>query len=162
VKRFLSKRWFKLSAGFVLALLVILTVCAWYFRVWSWRDIEDYQMMSRECPPIWKDLHWGSVHSGQNVEDVIAATKPVQVDRYGEFVRLNYLEAPNFSGVTITAKNGRLASAAAWSCGWNRVFFDELTQEDWKAYASAYEAHWLPIRKKREEAEQAAAEVGGP
>jgi hypothetical protein len=113
-------------------------------------------MMSRECHPVWQDLHWGRIHSGQNVEEVIASTKPVRVERYGAFVRLNYQNGLCFAGVTITAKNGRLASAAAGSCTWDRVFFDELTQEDWKAYSDAYDAHWRRIRQKREEAEQGA------
>jgi hypothetical protein len=113
-------------------------------------------MMSRECHPVWKDLHWGRIQPGQDVEEVIAATKPARVERYGEFVRLNYQEGLYFTGVTITAKNGRLASAVAWSCTWNRVFFDELTREDWAAYSAAYEAHWQPIRKMREEAKRRA------
>src|SRR5262249_6069587 len=121
VKRLLSNRWFKLSVGLVLVPLVIVTACAWYFRIWSWRDLQVYRMMSREGRPVWQDLHWGRVHSGQDVEEVIAATKPVGVERYGEFVRLNYQEGLCFTGVTITAKNGRLASAAAWSCTWDRV-----------------------------------------
>jgi hypothetical protein len=154
VVRLFSKRWFKLSVGFVLLALFALTACAWYFRIWSWRDLQVYRMMSRECHHVWQDLHWGRVHSCQNVEDVIATTKPVRVERYREFVRLNYQKGLCFTGVTITAKNGRLASAVAWSCTWDRVFFDELTQDDWKAYSDAYEAHWQPIRKQEEEAEK--------
>jgi hypothetical protein len=157
VLRFLSKRWFKLSAGFVLLAIIALTACAWYFRIWSWRDLQVYRMMSRECHPVWQNLHWGRVHMGQNVEEVIVATKPVRVERYGAFVLLSYQEGLCFTGVTITAKNGRLACATAWSCTWDRVFFDEMTREDWKAFSEAYEAHWQPIRKQREEAEKDAA-----
>jgi len=112
-------------------------------------------MMSRECHPVWEELHWGRVHKGQDVEEVIKSTNPVRVGRYGDFVSLDYQEGLCFTGVTVTAKNGRLASAAAWSCTWDRVFFNELTEEDWKAYSNAREAHWPPIRKKREQAEQA-------
>ena len=165
MRRLLFNRWFRLSAGLVLVLLTAVLSCAWYFRVWSWRDFQVYQMMSRECHPVWKDLHWGNVHAGQDVEDVIAITKPIRLERYGRFVRLNYQGGDgflHFTGVTITAKNGRLARAAAWSCTWDRVFFDEFTREDWQAYSDAYEAHWQPIRKKREEAEQEAApDCGG-
>jgi hypothetical protein len=114
-------------------------------------------MMSRECHPVWKDLHWGHVHAGQDVDDVIAATKPARVEGYGDFVQLNYQEGLCFTGVTITAKNGRLASAAAWSCTWDRVFFDEMTQDDRQAFSAAYEAHWGPIWKKQDEAAREAA-----
>ena len=161
VKRLLPRRWFQVSAGLVAVLLIALLSCAWYFQVWSWHDFKVYQAMSRECHPVWRDLQWGRVHAGQNVEDVIAATKPVRVERYGEFVRLDYQEGLCFTGVAITAKNDRLASAAAWSCTWNRTFFDELTEQDWQAFSNAYEAHWKPIWKNVEEAEQGAAPDGG-
>lgn len=117
--------------------------------------------MSQECHPVWRELNWGRIHAGQNVEQVIADTRPVEVERYGEFVRLNYQEGLYFTGVTIIAKNGRLASATAWSCTWARVFFDDLTADDWKAYSDAYEAHWEPLRKRRGAAEQAAVPDGG-
>lgn len=157
MKRLLSKRWFTVPAGLVLIVLVALAVCAFEFRIYSWRDLQIYRMMSHECHPVWRDLHWGRIHSGHDVEEVIAATKPVRVERYGEFVKLSYQEGLCFTGVTIGAKNGRVASAAAWSCTWNRVFFNELTDEDDKAYAAAYEAHWAPIRKERAAAEKGAA-----
>jgi hypothetical protein len=158
VRKLLSERWFRLSAGLIFSLLVVVLACAWYFRIWSWHDLVVYTMMSRECPPVWQDLQWGRVHAGQDVEEVIATTKPVRVERYGEFIRLDYQDGLSFTGITVMAKNGRPASACAWSCTWDRVFFDRLTQEDQKAFSDAYEAHWGPIRqKKREEAEQAGA-----
>jgi hypothetical protein len=90
VKRLLAKRWLQVSTGLVLVLLIAVLSCAWYFRVWSWRDLQVYQMMSRECHPVWQELHWGRLHAGQDVEEVIAATKPVRVERHGEFVQLDY------------------------------------------------------------------------
>ena len=161
MKRIFSKRWFKLPAVLLVALLAVTLGCASYFRVWSWRDLRAYQGMSQECHPVWRELHWGRIHTGQDVERVIADTQPARVERYGEFVRLNYQQGLSFTGVTITAKNGRLATAAAGSCTWDRVFFNELTEDDWKAYSDAYEAHWRPIRKKRAEAEPGAAADGG-
>jgi hypothetical protein len=155
VKSLLSTRWFKVSAGLVFVLLLALVASAWYFRIWSWRDLQVYKMMSRECHPVWKDLHFGRIYSGQDVEEIIAATKPQRVDRCGGFVILSYQKSISgegicFTGVTITAKNGRLACACAWSCGWDRLFFDELTEADQKAFSDAWEAHWRPIREQRE------------
>ncbi|MGL4549798.1 MAG: hypothetical protein ACRC33_01315 [Gemmataceae bacterium] len=112
-------------------------------------------------PPGGRELSSGRVHAGQDVERVIESTNPPRVERYGGFVRLNYQPGLSFTGVTVTAKNGRLASAVAWSCAWDRVFFDELNADDWEAYSDAYDAHWQPIRKKRAEAEGRAAPDGG-
>lgn len=160
VKRLLAKRCFQVSAGLVLVLLSSLLSCAWYFRVWSWRDLLAYQGMSQECHPVWRELHWGRIRAGQDVEDVIAATKPVRVDRHGDFVWLNYQGGEglfDLTGVTVTAKSGRLATAAAWSCTWDRVFFDQLAPADRQAYSDAYEALWQQIREKRDEVKQGAS-----
>ena len=160
VKRLLSNRWFKLIAGLILLPAAAFLSCAGYLRIWSWHDLQVYRMMSHECHPVWKDLHRGRVHAGQNVEAVIADTRPVRVERYGQFVRLSYQERLSFSGVAITAKDGRLVHAVAWSCTWQREYFDELTEDEWQAHSNAYEAYRQAIIKKRKEAEQGAARGG--
>lgn len=155
MKRLLGKRRFRLSAGLaalVLLAAVVATAGARHFRVWGWRDLRAYQGMSRECHPVWRDLNSGHIAAGQDVEEAIATTRPVSVERYGPFVRLNYQEGMSFTGVTVTAKNGRLVEAAAWSCTWERVFFQQLSPGDAMAYWDAYEAHWRPIRLKGVEA----------
>ena len=83
MKRFLAKHWGKLSAGLILLLLLPLLTLAWRFRIWSWRDYQIYQAMSHECHPVWEDLYWGRIRSGQDLDEVIAATAPVQVDATG-------------------------------------------------------------------------------
>jgi hypothetical protein len=102
-------------------------------------------------------LYWGRIQPGQDVEEVIAATQPERVERYGEYVRLNYQPSLSFTAVTITAKNGRVTTGWAGSCTWSRTFFDELTSEDYERYWEAFEAHWRPIREQRRKAEQGAA-----
>jgi hypothetical protein len=155
MKHLLARRWVKAGAGILLLALFALLATTWHFRVWSWGDFQIYQSMSRECHPVWKDLHWGRIYPGQDIEEVIASTKPVRVGRYGQFVCLDYQEGGLcFTGVTIMGKNGRAASASAWSCTWNRSFFAELTQDDWRAYGDAYEEHWRLIRGRREAAEK--------
>jgi hypothetical protein len=164
VKRVLSNRRFKISVGLALVLAAALVACAGYFRVWNWHDLHVYREMSKECHPVWRDLHWGRIRAGQNVDDVIAATEPLQVTRYGEFVELEYQQAPGgfaFTGVRIIAKNGRLAGASAGSCCWDRTFFDELSPDDWKAYDDASLAYRQSLRKKREAEQAAAPDRGG-
>src|ERR1700733_9063061 len=126
MKRFLFSRWLRAFAGLAIFLFLGLLATAWYFRIWSWHDLQVYQMMDQECHPVWKDLHWGRVYSGQDVEEVIVATKPVRVERYGEFVQLSYQDGLCFTGITIMARRGRLACARAAGCTWDRMFLDEL------------------------------------
>ena len=157
MRRLLKNKWFKRVGASLLASLALCAGVAWYFGVWSWRDAEIYREMSKECHPIWNDLHSGRIRAGQDVEELITATRPSRVERYGEFVRLNYYKnfdpsergVFGFTGVSITARSGKLVSGAAASCGWSRVFFDELKEEGWKEYHDAYEMLWKPIRKMR-------------
>ena len=126
---------------------------ALYTRTWNRNDVLSYWGMSRECHPIWRDLFWRRIGPGQDVEAVIAETKPIQVERYGDFVNLTYQSG--FTGIGITAKQGKLVAASAGSCCWSRTFFDEMTAADRKSYDDAYEAHWRPIREKQEAEEKA-------
>jgi hypothetical protein len=141
MKWILSRRWFQIPAALVLLLAAGLLACAWYFRIWSWRDLQVYRMMSRECHPIWEDLHWGRISAGQDVEAVIAQTKPVRVERFGNYVMLGYQEGLCFTGITLVARDGKLVAASAWSCTWDRTFFDTLSSEAWQAYSRAFEVH---------------------
>jgi hypothetical protein len=102
-----------------------------------------YQGMSHDCHPVWKDLHAGHVHQGLPVEEVIAQTHPVRVDRFDGFVVLEYQGGQGlcFSGVTIVARDGRLVSAQAWSCTWQRTFFAGWSAAERDAFWQAYLAH---------------------
>jgi hypothetical protein len=148
VSRFFSPRRIGVTAALLLLLAVPLAFCACY-RIWSLHDLRVYRTMIRECHPVCEELHWGRVRPGQEVEEVIGATKPLGVERYGPFVRLSYQQGLSFSGVTIVAKNGRLAGASAWSCTWDRVFFNTLTDEDQQAFRDAHEAHREALRQRR-------------
>ena len=144
MKRILRQRWFKLSVAICLGLFVVLLPCAVYFRIGSWRDPFIYYAMSRECHPVWRDLVGGRVCAGQDVEEVIAATQPSRVNRYGAYVELEYRNSSpggiNLTGIQILAKDGRLVRARAASCAWERIFFDNMSQGDEGEYLEAYAA----------------------
>jgi hypothetical protein len=134
-----SNRWVRLTGCVALGLLGAALACAWHFHIWSWRDYEIYHAMSVECHPVWRDLHWGRVTLGQDVEEAIGATKPLRVERYGKFVSLGYEGGRGlpFTRVGIIAKDGKLAYGFAGSCAWNRTFFSQMTKGDWEAYTEA-------------------------
>jgi len=129
-----SRRWCKVAAALLVVNTGVVLTCASYFRIWNGRDFQVYQAMSRECHPVWRDLYWRRILPGQEVEDVIARTKPLGVRRFANFIELSYQEGLCFTGVTIYARDGKLVAASAWSCTWDRLFFDTLTPEDWQAH----------------------------
>lgn len=84
--------------------------------------------MNRECHPAWKDYHFGRVQAGDTVENVIAQTEPLRVERNGKWVILKYQER-GFTGLTCAAYDERMVCAYAWSCCWMRQFFDVMSKE---------------------------------
>ncbi len=112
----MSRRWFQVPAALLLLLAGVTLACAWHYGIWSWRDLQVYRSMQRECHPVWEELHFGRIRAGQDVEEAIARTRPPVVERFGEFVLLSYQdprEGIHVTGVTVVAKGGRLAAASA-------------------------------------------------
>ena len=88
--------------------------------------------------PIWRDLWEGRVGPGHPVEDLIAATRPAWVTRFGRFVTVEY-GPPGGEGNTlgVTARDGRLVAAHAGDCTWNHTFFDAMDRPAWDEFAAA-------------------------
>jgi hypothetical protein len=126
--------WFWLTGIVVAGGLAVLAFC-WSHRVWSFDGWRAYQGMEAECHPAWRDFHYGRVRAGDPVEEVIARTHPVSVTRQGRWVGLSYQDNKGglcFGGMTATAYDGRMVCAYAYSCTWFRLFFDELSHEQYR------------------------------
>jgi len=100
-----------------------------HYHVYSWNGWQVYQAMKKECHPVWEDYNFGRVRAGDDVEQVIARTNPVIVERKGRWVELRYQAAGHYTAVAAAAYDGKMVFAGVWSCAWTRVFFDELTDE---------------------------------
>ena len=135
-------RW---AAACVALVAGCLLLTCWHFGVWSWTDWQIYQEMSRECHPVWKDLYAGRIYQGQPVEEAIASCGPVRVERFENFVLLEVQESGReglcFTGITIIAKDGRLVHAGAWSCTWQRTFFDGWSAAEQESFWKRFRAH---------------------
>jgi hypothetical protein len=144
----LTGRRLLIAASFVMIAAGV--VLAGHYRILSWHDWKVYRAMRQECHPVWADFHFGRIQAGQDVEEVIARTRPAQVERFGEFVLLTYQDRAGgipMTGVTATAVRGRMTTAAAWSCMWHRVFFDTLTDQERQAYWKDYDTFRRTNRK---------------
>lgn len=122
-----------------IAFTVAMVIACNYFRIRSTRDLAAYVGMSHECHPVWKELAFHRVRLGQPVEDVIAHTKPISIDRHGRFIELGYQEGFSFTGLQIIAMDGKLVRACAGSCTWDYTFFDAMNETDWTTYSSSRE-----------------------
>lgn len=121
--RFLLRR----AVYVTVTLTTMLSIACWYFGIGSGRDLKAYVGMALECHPVWQDLALHRIYEGQPVDDVIKKTNPVLVERHGRFVGLTYQDPLSFTGVQIVAMDGSLTRACAWSCTWDYIFFDSMT-----------------------------------
>ena len=119
--------WLGAVALLIVGANIVLGLC-WWHNVWGWDELTVYQEMRKECPPVWRDYHFGRVRAGDPVEQVIARTNPVTVVRRGRWTHLSYTP-PGFTGLWAVAYDDRMVFAAASSCCWTRQFFDGLTEE---------------------------------
>jgi hypothetical protein len=122
------KRWWFWPPTLALVALLSLGAICHHYHVYSMDGWRVYEAMDQECHPAWRDYNFRRVAAGDSVDEVIRITNPTKVERQDRWVILKYHE-PGFTGVTAVAFDGRMVLACAWSCGWNRLFFDEMTEE---------------------------------
>jgi hypothetical protein len=134
----LRKALLILAALFGLILIGVLLMC-WHYGIWSWHDWQVYKAMSAECHPVWRDLHAGRIKAGDEVAGLLWRTHPNHVEEFEDVKWLTY--GGGFTGVTIVAKGDKVVSASAWSCTWQRPFFDIIDREEWAAFDKRYSAH---------------------
>jgi hypothetical protein len=100
--------------------------------------------MSIECHPVWRDLNARRIKPGDEIQAVIWRTKPMRVEKFEDVTMLSY--QMGFTGVQITAKDGKVVSAGAGSCTWDKPFFDTWDKanqdEFWRRYSAHQTARW--------------------
>lgn len=94
--------------------------------------------MNQECHPAWRDFHYGRIRVGAPVEEVIASTQPVRIERSGRWVVLKYQSGLWFTGLTAAAYDGQMVCAYAWSDTWLRQFFDIMSKEQRTEFIREY------------------------
>jgi hypothetical protein len=85
--------------------------------------------MEKECHPAWREFNFRRIGPGAELAEVVNSTKPLQIDRYGDFAVSSY-ERGGFTGFGAVAYKGRLVEASARSCCWTKIFFDVRTEEE--------------------------------
>jgi len=138
-----------IALGYVASVLCVVAVviASRHFHIYSMHGLQVYGAMSRECHPVWEDYNFGRVRAGDSVDDVIARTNPITMERKGRWVVLGYQSVGNFTGITAAAYDGKMVFACAWSCCWTRLFFDKLTEEQSLEFlgTSKLDPRWLGI-----------------
>ena len=115
-------------------LLVILIATLVFFEIYRPRDVRAYFGMAGECNRVWKDLALRRIRRGHPVERVLQLSQPNSTETFGPYTVLSYNGNYGgegggiaFTGVWITARDGRLIDASAASCTWDHSFFRDRT-----------------------------------
>jgi hypothetical protein len=88
-------------------------------------------------------LESGALHLDQPVSEVIQRTHPLHVYEANPFTLNEYDDVPNLAGLSLIARNGKLASATYWTCTHDKQFFSNLSSAA-RAYAEErYDAKTL-------------------
>jgi hypothetical protein len=135
-----------LVTGFGGLILLCFALCI-FFRIHSYEDILAYSYM-KNMHPIWKDLACRRFVKGDDINDVIAVYPPLWEMKYPPYHRINYEHPASMEGLTLTAKNGRLISAAAGGDCWEFNFF--TSPEEDEEHAKAHSAYWENCQLERE------------
>lgn len=117
-------------AGALGALLVAVCVFA---RVSGPNDLAAYAGMARECHPVWREFAWRRFGKGDSAEEFLRRFPPTLSKESGRQGTYQYTKESGyhipFTGLTVTAWDGRLIRADAWSCTWQFTFFQTSDSE---------------------------------
>ena len=122
-----------------IAVCSIVVLGIWFLVTDGLPSIERYVTMQlslrSEIHPIWREIDNGQIYAGQSVDEIFELHQPTETETYGPYTVLGFERDPqpntlSFSGLNIVAKNGKVVSASAGSCTWQRTFFDSMSPED--------------------------------
>ncbi|QDT74554.1 hypothetical protein [Lacipirellula limnantheis] len=128
-----KRRLFWLLLPVALTIAALVEFCVW-FRIGSIEEWHIYQAMDAECHPIWRELYFGRIQAGDDINAIMAVAPPSIIEGDMTSGSLRYYKdyQPgdlHFTSVSIEVRNGEAACAYAGSCTWTRQFFDEIGLE---------------------------------
>ena|ERR1019366_1737891 len=140
--RFWSARWVRGLLLIVVAFPISVFIACWYSRIWSFDDYHLYQEVQQYS--MGSDLWFGRIQAGDDADDLLNRFPAHRSIKFGRWHLIGYHPGgppqPGFlyfDSLGFVAKDGKIVSADAGSCTWNRVFF-EMGSEDQAEYTEAY------------------------
>jgi hypothetical protein len=146
------RRRAKLLIGGAVLAFALLTVgygCV-FFRIRHPRDVQAYLGMAAEVHPVWREFALRRFGAGSSAKDLVRLHPTRRAHEFGRYAVYEYdADGDGFmswSGLVVTARDGKLLSAMAGSCQWKFTFFetpDPLIDQEYRKY-------WAERRQKRE------------
>ena len=122
------KKRTKVAIGSAVILLALILAACLFVRIRQPRDLVSHLEMAIEFPAIWRELALRRFGPGDSTEDLLRICPPNRSDTFGRYAIHEYFPGENgglpMSGIAVTARDGKLISAAAGGCTWKYSFFD--------------------------------------
>ena len=149
MRKLWSAHWPRFVLGAASLVAVGLVLC-WTWRIWTPRDLSSYRQVTRYS--LGKDLWFGRISPGDELDSIIAKAPPHFSERRGPFTCIAYFPggpvppgAMPMERLLIVAKDGQLVSASASCCVWCREFF-QMDSADRALLSKTYE-----IKREKDE-----------
>jgi len=84
-------------------------------------------------------LKSGRLHLDQPVSDAIQQSHPLHVYNAPPYTFIEFDDVPSLGGLSLIARNGKLAWATYWTCTQSRQFFSNFTPREQEAAFDVYE-----------------------
>src|SRR5690349_4710944 len=102
-----------------------------FLRIHRPKDVNAYFEMARECHPVWRQFAFRQVGAGDSLVALLKRYPPKRREEFGRYGIYTFHPWESntipFTGLTVTSRDGKLLSAGAWSCTWQRS--EEHTSE---------------------------------
>jgi hypothetical protein len=137
--------------------LVVLWVACIFFRISHRQDVVAYCGMARECHPVWRQFALRCAVAGDSTANLFSRFPPSSRDEFGRYGIYQYYPGSAddgiwFTGLTVTARDGRLIRAEAWSCTWHFTFFDTPDPSFTSEYAAFRQERSDRLQRQRRDA----------
>ena len=131
-------------------LLVMLVTACGFFRISHPRDLIAYYGMARECHPVWQQLALRRFGAGDSIADLRRRVPENYAEEFGPYGVYHYSLGAGigYTGLAVTARDGRLIRAQAWGCTWQFTFFDTPDPAFTAQYATFLEERIAKFRQQ--------------
>jgi len=165
MKRLFHKKWFRITAGLLLSLLILTLALAAYFDIWSREDLIAYGGMYYECHPVWKTLALRRIRAGHSVDDLTRLHQPYGTDTWKNYTFLDYESRPgefSMGAFWVVAEDNKLVYAVAGNDTWQHEFFSTISEEERGSLFQRFFEYQEALMKAKKAAEQKLSPIAGP
>jgi hypothetical protein len=104
-----------------------------------WMPIQEPEPTNYQ--KAWRGLKAKEIRADLTSEQLLDRCLPTRKRTLGRFTEYYFELIPDYHGISVLAKDGRLKLATEYSCTYKITYFDALTPDDAKEFGKLLEVH---------------------